>query len=206
MQSAVALQKKDNTVMASSDITVSGLSKIGNENAEYLVSKIRTIPGFPKEGILFRDFMPVLADARAFGLLLDALEAALPVAADEFDIIAGLEARGFLFGPALAARLGKGFIAVRKAGKLPPETVSESYDLEYGQATVEIETNIVHEGSRVLVVDDLIATGGTARAASLIEKCGGTVAGFSFVMELVGIGGMASLGDCPTSSLITMPA
>ena len=101
--------------MASSDITVSGLSKIGNENAEYLVSKIRTIPGFPKEGILFRDFMPVLADARAFGLLLDALEAALPVAADEFDIIAGLEARGFLFGPALAARLGKGFIAVRKA-------------------------------------------------------------------------------------------
>lgn len=182
--------------MASSDITVSGLSKIGNENAEYLVSKIRTIPGFPKEGILFRDFMPVLADARAFGLLLDALEAALPVAADEFDIIAGLEARGFLFGPALAARLGKGFIAVRKAGKLPPETVSESYDLEYGQATVEIETNIVHEGSRVLVVDDLIATGGTARAAaSLIEKCGGTVAGFSFVMELVGIGGMASLGD-----------
>ena len=192
---------------ASSDITVSGLSKIGNENAEYLVSKIRTIPGFPKEGILFRDFMPVLADARAFGLLLDALEAALPVAADEFDIIAGLEARGFLFGPALAARLGKGFIAVRKAGKLPPETVSESYDLEYGQATVEIETNIVHEGSRVLVVDDLIATGGTARAAaSLIEKCGGTVAGFSFVMELVGIGGMASLGDCPTSSLITMPA
>ena len=82
--------------MASSDITVSGLSKIGNENAEYLVSKIRTIPGFPKEGILFRDFMPVLADARAFGLLLDALEAALPVAADEFDIIAGLEARGFL--------------------------------------------------------------------------------------------------------------
>ena len=187
MQSAVALQKKDNTVIASSDITVSGLSKIGNENAEYLVSKIRTIPGFPKEGILFRDFMPVLAD--------------------EFDIIAGLEARGFLFGPALAARLGKGFIAVRKAGKLPPETVSESYDLEYGQATVEIETNIVHEGSRVLVVDDLIATGGTARAAaSLIEKCGGTVAGFSFVMELVGIGGMASLGDCPTSSLITMPA
>lgn len=80
--------------MASSDITVSGLSKIGNENAEYLVSKIRTIPGFPKEGILFRDFMPVLADARAFGLLLDALEAALPVAADEFDIIAGLEAGG----------------------------------------------------------------------------------------------------------------
>ena len=192
--------------MASSDITVSGLSKIGNENAEYLVSKIRTIPGFPKEGILFRDFMPVLADARAFGLLLDALEAALPVAADEFDIIAGLEARGFLFGPALAARLGKGFIAVRKAGKLLRKPLAKAMTLNMAGHR-RIETNIVHEGSRVLVVDDLIATGGTARAAaSLIEKCGGTVAGFSFVMELVGIGGMASLGDCPTSSLITMPA
>lgn len=119
--------------MASSDITVSGLSKIGNENAEYLVSKIRTIPGFPKEGILFRDFMPVLADARAFGLLLDALEAALPVAADEFDIIAGLEARGFLFGPALAARLGKGFIAVRKAGKLLRKPLAKAMTLNMGR-------------------------------------------------------------------------
>ena len=89
-------------------------------------------------------------------------------------VVAGLEARGFLFGPALAARLGKGFIAVRKAGKLPPDTVSQNYDLEYGQAAVEIETSAVHEGERVLIVDDLIATGGTANAASaLIEKCGG---------------------------------
>ena len=101
--------------MAASDITVSGLNKVGAEDAAYLVSKIRTIPGFPKEGILFRDFMPVLADARAFGILMGALEAALPVDVDDFDMVAGLEARGFLFGPALAARLGKGFIAVRKA-------------------------------------------------------------------------------------------
>ena len=173
--------------MAASDITVSGLNKVGAEDAAYLVSKIRTIPGFPKEGILFRDFMPVLADARAFGILMGA--------------------RGFLFGPALAARLGKGFIAVRKAGKLPPETMSQSYDLEYGQASMEIETNVVHEGVRVLIVDDLIATGGTANAArSLIEKCGGVVAGFSFVMELTGIDGMKSLGDYPTSSLVCMPA
>ena len=173
--------------MAASDITVSGLNKVGAEDAAYLVSKIRTIPGFPKEGILFRDFMPVLADARAFGILMGAL--------------------GFLFGPALAARLGKGFIAVRKAGKLPPETMSQSYDLEYGQASMEIETNVVHEGVRVLIVDDLIATGGTANAArSLIEKCGGVVAGFSFVMELTGIDGMKSLGDYPTSSLVCMPA
>ena len=193
--------------MAASDITVSGLNKVGAEDAAYLVSKIRTIPGFPKEGILFRDFLQVLADARAFGILMGALEAALPVDVDDFDMVAGLEARGFLFGPALAARLGKGFIAVRKAGKLPPETMSQSYDLEYGQASMEIETNVVHEGVRVLIVDDLIATGGTANAArSLIEKCGGVVAGFSFVMELTGIDGMKSLGDYPTSSLVCMPA
>lgn len=201
------LKEKETTAMASTDITVSGLSRVGAENAEYLISKIRTIPGFPKEGILFRDFMPVLADARAFGVLLDALEAALPVNPHDFDAVAGLESRGFLFGPALAARLGKGFIAVRKAGKLPPDTVSQNYDLEYGQAAVEIETSAVHEGERVLIVDDLIATGGTANAAStLIEKCGGKVAGFSFVMELTGIDGMKSLQGYPASSLITMPA
>lgn len=193
--------------MASSDITVSGLNTVRDEDAAYLVSKIRTIPGFPKEGILFRDFMPVLADARTFAILMDALEAALPVDADEFDAVAGLEARGFLFGPALAARLGKGFIAVRKAGKLPPETVSQSYDLEYGQASVEIETNAIRKGMRILIVDDLIATGGTANAArTLIEKCGGIVAGFSFVMELTGIGGLESLGSYPSSSLVRMPA
>ncbi|HAK72016.1 adenine phosphoribosyltransferase [Bifidobacterium sp. UBA6881] len=193
--------------MATSDITLSGLKKIDAEDAEYLISKINTIPGFPKEGILFRDFMPVLADAKAFGILMDALERTLPVDVDDFDMIAGLEARGFLFGPALAARLGKGFIAVRKAGKLPPPTVSESYDLEYGQAVVEIETDAVRQGTRVLIVDDLIATGGTANAArALIEKRGGSVAGFSFVMELTGIDGMKSLGEYPTGSLITMPA
>lgn len=193
--------------MATSDITLSGLKKIDAEDAEYLISKINTIPGFPKEGILFRDFMPVLADAKAFGILMDALERTLPVDVDDFDMIAGLEARGFLFGPALAARLGKGFIAVRKAGKLPPPTVSESYDLEYGQAVVEIETDAVRQGARVLIVDDLIATGGTANAArALIEKRGGSVAGFSFVMELTGIDGMKSLGEYPTGSLITMPA
>ena len=138
---------------------------------------------------------------------MDALEAAMPVEASEFDAVAGLESRGFLFGPALAARLGKGFIAVRKAGKLPPPVVSQEYDLEYGQASVEIETGVIREGMRVLVVDDLIATGGTANAARmLIEKCGGIVAGYSFVMELQGINGVESLGDCPVSSLVTMPA
>lgn len=193
--------------MASSDITVSALEKVGAEDAEYLISRIHSIPGFPREGIIFRDFMPVLADARAYGILMDALEAAMPVEASEFDAVAGLESRGFLFGPALAARLGKGFIAVRRAGKLPPPVVSQEYDLEYGQASVEIETGVIREGMRVLVVDDLIATGGTANAARmLIEKCGGIVAGYSFVMELQGINGVESLVDCPVSSLVTMPA
>ncbi len=112
----------------------------------------------------------------------------------EFDSIAGLESRGFLFGPAMAAHLGKGFIAVRKAGKLPPETIGESYDLEYGTASVEIETDAVQAGKRVLIVDDLIATGGTAKAATdLIEKAGGHVVGFSFVMRLDGLDGLEAV-------------
>ncbi|MBT1175372.1 adenine phosphoribosyltransferase [Bifidobacterium sp. LC6] len=193
--------------MAQSDITIEALSTVGQEDAEYLVSLVRSVPGFPKEGIIFRDFMPVIADPRGLKILLKALELALPVKPEEFDAIAGLESRGFLFGPALAEHFGKGFIAVRKAGKLPPETIGESYDLEYGTASVEIETEAVSKGERVLIVDDLIATGGTAKAAAdLIEKAGGTVAGFSFVMKLNGLPGIEKLGDVPVSSLISMPA
>lgn len=140
--------------MAQSDITIDALSKVGQQDAEYLVSLVRSVPGFPKEGIIFRDFMPVLADPKGLKILLKALEEALPVSPSEFDSIAGLESRGFLFGPAMAAHLGKGFIAVRKAGKLPPETIGESYDLEYGTASVEIETDAVQAGKRVLIVDD----------------------------------------------------
>ena len=151
--------------------------------------------------------MPVLADPKGLKILLKALEEALPVSPSEFDSIAGLESRGFLFGPAMAAHLGKGFIAVRKAGKLPPETIGESYDLEYGTASVEIETDAVQAGKRVLIVDDLIATGGTAKAATdLIEKAGGSVVGFSFVMRLDGLDGLDKLDGKPSSSLIAMPA
>lgn len=190
-----------------SDITLAGLATLGERDAQYVISHIRTIPGFPKEGILFRDFMPVLADAKALKLLVDALEQTLPVPLDSFDTIAGLEARGFLFGPILAARLGKGFLAVRKAGKLPPETISESYDLEYGTAAVEVETDLVKPGMRVLIVDDLIATGGTAKAAAdLIRRAGGSVVGFSFIMKLDGLNGLEQLGDVPSSTLVTMPA
>lgn len=190
-----------------SDITIKALRAVGEEDAEYLVSLIGSTPGFPKDGIIFRDFMPVLADARGLDILLRGFAAALPIAPSDFDTVAGLESRGFLFGPALASRFGKGFVAIRKAGKLPPPVFTESYDLEYGSASVEIEQNAVHPGERVLIVDDLIATGGTARAGvDLIEKAGGHVAGFSFLMELDGLNGYAKLSEAPISTLIAMPA
>lgn len=193
--------------MAESDISIAQLECVGAGDAEYLISLIRSVPGFPKQNILFRDFMPALKDPRGLRIMLRALRLSLPVANDQFDSIAGLEARGFLFGPALAASLDKGFIAVRKAGKLPPDTVAESYALEYGEATLEVEHSAITPGERVLIVDDLIATGGSAEAAArLVRRCGGTVAGFSFIMELEGLHGVESLGQYPSSSLVTMPA
>lgn len=190
-----------------SDITVNQLSIVGEENAEYLLSLIRTIPGFPKEGINFRDFMPVLADAKGLSILIDALAKSLPVSPDEIDAVAGLESRGFLIGVPLALHLGKGFVAIRKAGKLPPPTKRMEYSLEYGTAAIEVEDQAIRPGERILVVDDLIATGGTAQAAEkLIQEHGATVAGFSFVMELTGIPTPASIGRHKRSSLLTMPA
>lgn len=190
-----------------SDISLARTDILNADDAQYLCSLIRTIPGFPAEGIKFRDFMPVFADTRGLKLLVDGLINALPVSAEDFDYIAGLEARGFLLGTALAQKLDKGFIAVRKAGKLPPPVISQSYDLEYGTATMEIEEGLVPAGSRVLIVDDLIATGGTAWAAQkLIETVGASVSGFSFVMELDGLNGVDKLDNKPMSTLMVMPS
>lgn len=205
--SNTSCEEKNVRTMTTADITVKSLKTVSEEDASYLASLIRTVPGFPNPSIIFRDFLPIFSDARALRILVDSLVDALPVPTGSIDLIAGLEARGFLFGPLLAERLGKGFIAIRKAGKLPPPVINESYMLEYGQASIEIESDAIKPGQRVLIVDDLIATGGTAKAAAnIVKRAQGIVAGFSFVIELTGISGMKDLQDYPCSSLMTMPA
>ncbi|MEQ9518085.1 MAG: adenine phosphoribosyltransferase [Parvibaculum sp.] len=153
---------------------------------------IRTIPDYPKPGIQFRDVTTLLSDARGFRTAVDAL-VQLHVGA-EIDMVAGIEARGFILGGAVAHQLGKGFIPVRKKGKLPWETINQEYELEYGTDTVEIHADAVPKGSNVLLIDDLIATGGTAEAAvKLIGRAGGNVLGASFVIELPALAGRARL-------------
>lgn len=162
---------------------------------------IRDIPDFPKEGIIFKDISPLLGDAAALKASIDQL--AEKLAGKQIDAVAGVEARGFIFGPLLAQRLGVGFVPVRKPGKLPAETVSKSYDLEYGQATIEIHTDAIKPGARVLVVDDLLATGGTAVAAcSLLEELGGEIVACGFVVELSFLPGRAALEGRDVVSLI----
>ncbi len=188
-------------------LRIEDLDVLNPADREYVTSRVRTIPGWPEESIHFRDFIPVLQDAKSLKLMIDAFEKSLPVPADSFDYVGGLEARGFLMGVPLAMRLGKGFLPFRKAGKLPPRTIKQEYTLEYGKAAIEIEEDELKPGSRVLIVDDLIATGGTATAAAkLVEKAGGKIAGFSFFMMLDGMNGRDLLKDYPTSVLIGMPA
>ncbi len=163
---------------------------------------IRDIPDFPAPGILFRDITPLLGDAAAFGRALDWF-AALP-AAREATAIVGIESRGFIFGAPVAARLGVGFVPVRKEGKLPHAAHAEEYALEYGTNTLEIHHDALSAADRVLVVDDLLATGGTARAAArLIAMTDATVAGLAFLVELGDLDGRALLPDWPVDALIT---
>ncbi|MBQ5762723.1 MAG: adenine phosphoribosyltransferase, partial [Aeriscardovia sp.] len=143
---------------------------VGEESARYLMGKLRSVEGFPRPRVVFRDIMPLIADAKAYRILLDALQATLPVPVSEFDYVGGLEARGFLIGAPLADRLGKGFVPFRKNGKLPPPVLREDYQLEYGISSVEVEKNLIRPGSRVLIVDDLMATGGTAVSAARLVK------------------------------------
>jgi adenine phosphoribosyltransferase len=166
-----------------------------------LASKIRDIPDFPKEGIVFKDIMPLLADAEAFRMAIDALaEFAEP---RRPDLVLGAEARGFMLGGALAYKLGCGFVAARKPGKLPWETVSAEYELEYGLDSLELHADAIASGARVLVHDDLLATGGTARAkVELVEQLGGEVVGLAFVIELAFLHGREKLAGYDVHSLI----
>jgi len=154
---------------------------------------IRSIPDWPKKGILFRDITPLLADPSAFAAAIDALCADFTEAGIEY--VAAVEARGFIFGAAVARRLGAGFIPIRKKGKLPFKTESVSYDLEYGTDTLEVHSDAIHKGAKVLMVDDLLATGGTmAAACKLIEKIGGQIVGITFLIELSDLAGRSKLG------------
>lgn len=144
---------------------------------------VRDIPDFPKPGILFKDITPVLQNAALFSKIIEAF--AVRYTDKNVDVIAGIESRGFIFGSALAVRMGKPFVLVRKEGKLPYETVKASYDLEYGSATIEMHIDAIRKGNRVVVIDDLLATGGTANATCrLIENQGGVVVESAFVIEL----------------------
>ena len=153
---------------------------------------IRTIVDFPHEGIMFRDVTTLFADARGFRMAIDQL--LHPYAGEEIDKVVGLEARGFILGGAVAHQLSVGFIPVRKKGKLPGAVISEEYQLEYGEAIVEIHDDAIEAGEKVLIVDDLLATGGTAEAGiKLIERLGGEIIGCAFVVDLPDLGGRRRL-------------
>jgi len=153
---------------------------------------IRTIPDFPHEGIMFRDVTTLFADPRGFRIAIDQL--LHPYAGTDIDRIVGLEARGFILGGAIAHQLSVGFVPIRKKGKLPGKTLSQDYTLEYGEATMEIHDGAIQPGEKVLVVDDLLATGGTAEAGiKLLEKLGAEIVGCAFVIDLPDLGGRAKL-------------
>ena len=169
---------------------------------EKLEDYVRTIPDFPKPGIMFRDITTILSDADGLKLAIDEMQKTLDGV--DFDVIAGAESRGFIFGAAIAYNMHKPFILIRKKGKLPCETVEQSYDLEYGQATIEVHKDAVEPGQKVVIIDDLIATGGTVEAAAkLIEKLGGEVAKMVFLMELKGLNGREKLAKYDVASVIS---
>ncbi len=173
---------------------------VSDERLARIEKLIRDVPDFPKPGILFKDVTPLLGDGNAFRLTTDLL--AERVAPDRPELIVGIESRGFIFGAALAERLGVGFVPVRKPGKLPFKTTRETYALEYGTDALEMHQDAV-EGKRCLIVDDLLATGGTAAAtARLVERQGGAVEGFAFVIELDFLNGRARLGGRSLHTLI----
>ncbi len=169
------------------------------ELAVRIAGLLRDVPDFPQPGILFKDISPLLADGPAFDAVIHGLAAAAP---GPVDIVAGIEARGFLIAGALARQLGCGLVPVRKAGKLPPPTRRRSYDLEYGSAEIEIPDGVLG-GKRILLVDDVLATGGTLRAAAeLLAEAGATVDAMAVIVELTALGGRAALAGLPPLTVL----
>lgn len=167
----------------------------------YVAELIRAVPDFPQPGILFRDITPLLADPRGFHIVLDAL--AHRFVGEHIDAVVGIESRGFIFGGALAARLNASFVPVRRPGKLPSRTDKVSYSLEYGESELEMHRDTLAEGAQVLIVDDLLATGGTAAAAAeLVDRQGAVVHAFAFVIELEALGGRGRLEPTPVVSVL----
>lgn len=168
---------------------------------QYVKERIRRIDDYPKKGIVFRDITTLIKDAKGFGMCIGRLSELLN--GKEIDYIAGIEARGFVFGSALAYNLNKGFVPVRKKGKLPHETISKEYELEYGSAAVEIHKDSIERGSNVVIADDLLATGGTARAvADLVGEIGGNVVELVFLVELEALNGRSRLSGYDVTSLV----
>ncbi len=159
---------------------------------DHLKTRIRSVPDFPRAGILFYDITTLLQDPEGFRLAIDAVT--LPFRDQQIDLVVGIESRGFIFGAAVADRIGAGFAPVRKPGKLPSSTIRASYDLEYGSDSLEMHADAVRDGERTIIIDDLLATGGTARATTdLVKKLGGEVVGLGFLIELAALNGRAKL-------------
>jgi adenine phosphoribosyltransferase len=170
--------------------------------AELVASKLRDIPDFPQPGIVFKDFTPLLADGAAFKALIDDIAGRYR---GHVDVLVGIEARGFVLAAAVAYELGLGMVLVRKAGKLPGETLTESYALEYGTAQIEVHTDAFEPGQRVLVLDDVLATGGTAAAcAQLVERAGASVAAIEVLLELGFLDGRSRLTGHVVNAILTV--
>ena len=173
----------------------------GTGLAELIAARVRDIPDYPQPGIVFKDITPLLADGAAF----QAVGAGLARGHGPVDKVVGIEARGFILAAAAACELGAGFVPVRKQGRLPGPTYAQSYELEYGNATVEVHQDAFSPGERVLVIDDVLATGGTAQAtASLVRRAGAEIVGIAVIMELSFLGGRAKLAGEPLRTLVTV--
>jgi len=173
----------------------------GDELTRIVATLVRDVPDYPQVGVVFKDITPLLGDGKAFAEVVDALAATYgPV-----EKVAGIEARGFILAAPVALRLGAGFVPIRKKGKLPGATFAQDYELEYGTATIEVLTDAFTPGDRVLVIDDVLATGGTARAtADLVQRAGAQVTGLAVLLELSFLNGRAKLADLPVTALLTV--